>query len=92
MTRARFATLWRFLLPIAIALLASAVVTGFADTTARPAWIFGLGIVLGLIGGVSFLMHLLGLAATLPDKRKGRPAHTPETGAGRRPPSAPEPR
>lgn len=76
MTKARFATLWRYLFPLAIALIGGALVSGVVDTGSRPAWIFGLGIALGLVGVLSFFAHLFLLAAGLPDQRKARPRRT----------------
>ena len=54
----RFGALWRWFLPVAIALIGSAVMTGVFDSTARPAWLFGGGIVVALIGVASLFRHL----------------------------------
>ena len=52
---------WRWVLPIAIAVMVLAVVTGIGDTSGRPAWIFAAGIFLAVVGAASLLGHLLDL-------------------------------
>ncbi|NLH82389.1 MAG: hypothetical protein GX458_16305 [Phyllobacteriaceae bacterium] len=45
-----FARAWRFLLPLALAIVALAFALGVFDTTARPAWTFVVGAGVGLVG------------------------------------------
>lgn len=56
-----FGRLWRLFLPVAIAVMVLAVVTGIGDDTSRPAWMFAGGIFIALIGAASLLSHLLDL-------------------------------
>lgn len=56
-----FGRLWRMFLPAAIGLMIIAVVTGVGDSGAQPAWTFGAGALLGLIGVTSLVVHLLAL-------------------------------
>lgn len=60
--------LWRRALPIAVAVIAAALALGVLDTTARPAWLFLVGAVIGVVGAASLVAHLVmrgreGLAA-----------------------------
>ena len=56
-----FGRLWRIFLPVAIAVMAAAVLTGIGDATSRPAWLFAAGVFIALIGAVSFFAHLFDL-------------------------------
>ena len=63
-----FTRLWRTALPIALAVIAVAFALGVVDTTARPAWIFVVGVLIGALGAASLVVHLVmrgreGLAA-----------------------------
>jgi hypothetical protein len=54
----RFGALWRFFLPVAIAMIGAAVLTGIFDDTGRPAWLFAGGVAIALIGVASLLRSL----------------------------------
>lgn len=56
-----FGRLWRLFLPVAIAIMGLAVLTGIADPTGRPAWMFGAGIFIAVIGVASLFRHLIDL-------------------------------
>ncbi len=55
----RFGALWRYFLPVAIAMVGAAVLTGIFDTTGRPAWLFAGGVAIALIGVASLLRWLV---------------------------------
>ena len=77
--------LWRIFLPVAIALMAFAVITGVGDDSSKPAWMFAGGAFVALIGVASLILHLLELGRgemqrlekrledRLDAKTKGRP-------------------
>lgn len=63
-----FARWWQRLLPIAVVVMALALLLGVFDTSARPAWIFVAGASVGLVGVASLIRFLViksrrGLAA-----------------------------
>lgn len=55
----RFGALWRYFLPVSIAMIGAAVLTGIFDTTGRPAWLFAGGVAIALIGVASLLRWLI---------------------------------
>lgn len=55
----RFGALWRFFLPVAIAMIGAAVLTGVFDDTGRPVWLFAGGIAIAVIGVASLLRSLI---------------------------------
>lgn len=55
----RFGALWRYFLPVAIAMIGAAVLTGIFDDTGRPVWLFAGGIAIAVIGVASLLRSLI---------------------------------
>jgi O-antigen/teichoic acid export membrane protein len=60
-TPSAFARAWRWLLPIAVAIMVAAAAFGVVDTTAASAWIFAAGALVGLVGVVSLATHFFDL-------------------------------
>lgn len=56
-----FARAWRWLLPTALAIMAAAVAVGVFDTSAASAWLFVVGVVVGLVGLASLASRLFDL-------------------------------
>lgn len=54
-----FGAMWRLFLPVSIAMIGAAVLTGIFDTSGRPAWIFAGGVAVAVIGVASLLRFLL---------------------------------
>jgi len=54
-----FGALWRLFLPVSIAMIGAAVLTGIFDDTGRPAWLFAGGIVVAVLGVASLLRYLI---------------------------------
>ena len=59
----RFERAWRLLLPLGLAVVASAYGLGVVDTTARPAWVFLAGAVVTLVGVASLAVRLVNRGA-----------------------------
>ncbi|MER2606110.1 MAG: hypothetical protein ABTQ29_09785 [Siculibacillus sp.] len=54
-----FSRLWRWLLPIGLGVIAAAYAVGVFDTSARPAWMFVVGLVIALAGAASLSVRLV---------------------------------
>ncbi len=76
-----FGRLWRMFLPVAIAIMGLAVLTGLTDSTSRPAWMFAGGVCVAVIGVASLIRHLVdlgrarveGIESRLDKRSGGRP-------------------
>lgn len=80
-----FARLWRIAIPLGVAIMATALLLGVFDTSARSAWLFVLGAVVGLLGLASGASRLFDLGRgevreleqrlerTLDERRSDRP-------------------
>ena len=54
-----FERLWRILLPTGAALVVAALGLGVIDTSARPAWLFVVGLIVTVIGAASLAVRLV---------------------------------